>query len=101
MSGSDVCYVPRRHIFISLVVLLICLCYFIRVLLRFVLFNSRFLVVEIESFFSVAILPLSQEYHWDPSTQGVILGSFYWGYIITQIPGGLLAKRFGGKVYDT
>lgn len=30
------CYVPRRFILISLVVLLICVCYFIRVLLRYV-----------------------------------------------------------------
>lgn len=27
----------------------------------------------------------------------MILGSFYWGYIITHIPGGILAEKFGGK----
>jgi MFS family permease len=37
------------------------------------------------------------EFAWDKSTQGLILGSFYWGYIITQIPGGWLAAKFGGK----
>ena len=25
------------------------------------------------------------------------MGAFYWGYIITQIPGGIMAERFGGK----
>lgn len=29
--------------------------------------------------------------------QGIILSSFYWGYIITHIPGGLLAEKIGGK----
>ncbi|CAH2096608.1 unnamed protein product [Euphydryas editha] len=36
-------------------------------------------------------------YDWDKRTQGVILSSFFWGYIVMQIPGGLLAKRYGGK----
>ncbi|KRY73799.1 Sialin, partial [Trichinella pseudospiralis] len=34
---------------------------------------------------------------WDQATQGNILGSFFYGYILTQIPGGLLATKFGGK----
>ena len=28
---------------------------------------------------------------------GWILSAFFYGYIITQIPGGLLAARYGGK----
>ena len=28
---------------------------------------------------------------------GWILSSFFFGYITTQIPGGLLAQRFGGR----
>jgi ACS family sodium-dependent inorganic phosphate cotransporter-like MFS transporter 5 len=34
---------------------------------------------------------------WDEKTQSLILGSFFWGYIATQIPGGRLAERFGAK----
>lgn len=36
-------------------------------------------------------------YDWSQKQQGIILSSFYWGYIITQLPGGVLAQRFGGK----
>ncbi|KAL3889635.1 hypothetical protein ACJMK2_001971 [Sinanodonta woodiana] len=39
----------------------------------------------------------SGEFSWDESTQGIILGAFFYGYIVTQIPGGWLAERFGGK----
>ena len=37
------------------------------------------------------------EFGWSEVEQGVILGSFFWGYILTQIPGGILTKKFGGK----
>ncbi|GJQ72216.1 hypothetical protein Trydic_g3307 [Trypoxylus dichotomus] len=36
-------------------------------------------------------------YDWDESTQGLILSSFYWGYVLTHIPGGIMAERYGGK----
>ncbi|XP_063384115.1 putative inorganic phosphate cotransporter [Cydia fagiglandana] len=36
-------------------------------------------------------------YEWDKETQGLILSSFFWGYIVMQIPSGLLSKHFGGK----
>nr|XP_022911240.1 putative inorganic phosphate cotransporter isoform X2 [Onthophagus taurus] len=36
-------------------------------------------------------------YNWDETTQGLILSSFYWGYVITHLPGGILAERYGGK----
>lgn len=39
-----------------------------------------------------------EEFDWNPSTQSIILSSFFWGYIIGQIPGGHLAKRFGPKI---
>uniref|UniRef100_A0A7M4F5H0 Sialin n=1 Tax=Crocodylus porosus TaxID=8502 RepID=A0A7M4F5H0_CROPO len=38
-----------------------------------------------------------KKYSWDSDTQGWILGSFFYGYIITQIPGGYLASKIGGK----
>ncbi|XP_065056231.1 vesicular glutamate transporter 2.1-like isoform X2 [Rhopilema esculentum] len=37
------------------------------------------------------------DFSWNTKEQGIILSSFYYGYIITQIPSGYLAARFGGK----
>uniref|UniRef100_A0A8C2SQ11 Vesicular glutamate transporter 1 n=1 Tax=Coturnix japonica TaxID=93934 RepID=A0A8C2SQ11_COTJA len=37
------------------------------------------------------------QFHWDPETVGMIHGSFFWGYIITQIPGGFIAQKFAAN----
>ena len=42
---------------------------------------------------SVAILPMAQEYGWNQTTQGVVLSSFFYGYLATQIFGGWLADQ--------
>ncbi|XP_004696361.1 sialin isoform X1 [Echinops telfairi] len=42
--------------------------------------------------------PKGKQYQWDAETQGWILGSFFYGYIITQIPGGYVARKVGGKL---
>ncbi|XP_067655531.1 vesicular glutamate transporter 2-like [Haliotis asinina] len=34
------------------------------------------------------------EFSWTPETVGVVDSSFFWGYIVTQVPGGYLASRF-------
>lgn len=39
----------------------------------------------------------SGEFDWDANDQGTILGSFFWGYVLTQMPGGILSHKFGGK----
>ncbi|XP_026734517.1 putative inorganic phosphate cotransporter [Trichoplusia ni] len=36
-------------------------------------------------------------FDWSRSTQDTILSSFFWGYIVLQIPAGWIAGRFGGK----
>lgn len=36
-------------------------------------------------------------YEWSQQLQGIILGSFYYGYVLTHIPGGLIAERYGAK----
>ena len=37
------------------------------------------------------------KYDWDSTVQSTLLGAFFYGYVLTQIPGGVLASRFGGK----
>ncbi|XP_037950301.1 putative inorganic phosphate cotransporter [Teleopsis dalmanni] len=36
-------------------------------------------------------------YDWNEKIKSVLLSSFFWGYILTQFPAGLLARKFGGK----
>ncbi len=47
---------------------------------------------------SVAIIPMAEEFGWDRGTQGLVMSSFFVGYLMTQIAGGWLADRFGGKI---
>jgi len=48
--------------------------------------------------FIIFLLLLQEmEFDWDEKTQGLVLSSFFWGYVITQMPGGMLADMYGGK----
>uniref|UniRef100_A0A0C9RW65 TSA: Wollemia nobilis Ref_Wollemi_Transcript_9588_2211 transcribed RNA sequence n=1 Tax=Wollemia nobilis TaxID=56998 RepID=A0A0C9RW65_9CONI len=47
---------------------------------------------------SIAILPMSAEFNWSPATVGLIQSSFFWGYLLTQIAGGIWADKVGGKL---
>ncbi|CAK8673454.1 unnamed protein product [Clavelina lepadiformis] len=38
------------------------------------------------------------DFNWDKNQQGLVLGAFFYGYLITQIPGGYFASKFGGKM---
>ncbi|KAK9804238.1 hypothetical protein WJX72_002847 [[Myrmecia] bisecta] len=46
---------------------------------------------------SVAILPMAQEFGWSPTISGLVQSSFFWGYMLSQIPGGWLVSRKGGR----
>lgn len=37
------------------------------------------------------------EFEWDEVQQGIILGSFFWGYLVFQVPGGRVAEVYGAK----
>ncbi|KAJ8268797.1 hypothetical protein COCON_G00114040 [Conger conger] len=47
------------------------------------------------------------QFDWDPETVGLIHGSFFWGYIVTQIPGGFISNKlaanrvFGAAIFLT
>lgn len=34
---------------------------------------------------------------WTEPNQGLVLGSYFWGYLVTQVPGGRVAELYGGK----
>jgi len=69
----------QRYSMISLATLAVFICYIDRVNI------------------SVAIIPMSADLGWDKTTQGLVMSSFFIGYLITMIYGGWLADRFGGK----
>jgi ACS family sodium-dependent inorganic phosphate cotransporter len=47
---------------------------------------------------SVAVLPMAASYGWSSATVGLVQSSFFWGYLLTQVAGGVWADRLGGKV---
>ncbi len=71
---------PQRFKVILLTVLAVFICYIDRVVI------------------SLAIIPMGSEMGWSDTERGVVLGMFYFGYIFTQIPGGLLSDRYGAKL---
>ena len=40
---------------------------------------------------------MQQEFNWSPTQLARVTGSFFPGYMLTQIPAGWIANRFGGK----
>jgi len=70
---------PRRYTVVVLFALATAICYVDRVNI------------------SIAIIPLARDKGYDAAATGLILSSFFWGYIGPQMLGGWLADRFGGK----
>ncbi len=73
-------YWPRRFTVVGFSFLAVFICYMDRVNI------------------SVAIIPMAKDLGWDPATQGTVLSAFFVGYLATQVLGGRLSDRFGGKV---
>ena len=46
---------------------------------------------------SVAIIPMAKAFGWSPTVAGLVQSSFFWGYMVSQIPGGYVNSRFGGR----
>lgn len=39
-----------------------------------------------------------QQFDWSESVRSLVLSSFFWGYVVSQVPAGLLAQRYGAKI---
>jgi ACS family D-galactonate transporter-like MFS transporter len=47
---------------------------------------------------SVAMPLIAKEFDIGPALQGLLLSAFFWTYAFMQIPGGMLADRFGPRI---
>ncbi|XP_075169622.1 putative inorganic phosphate cotransporter isoform X2 [Haematobia irritans] len=79
----------------------------IRHLQCFLLFLALAVAYALRVNLSVAIVAMTDkdatnpnfdEFEWDEKTKSLLLSSFFWGYVITQVPAGTLAHKFGGKL---
>jgi MFS family permease len=43
-----------------------------------------------------ACLQMGLEMGWSPTTAGLVQSSFFYGFLLMQLPGGILSSRFGG-----
>lgn len=70
------------------------------------LFLGLLLAYGMRANMSIAIVAMTDKnndnfYDWSMQTQSVILSSFFWGYIVFQIPAGEMAARLGGSILIT
>ncbi|XP_056403789.1 solute carrier family 17 member 9 isoform X2 [Hyla sarda] len=45
----------------------------------------------------ISVVSMSGYFGWDKRQSGFVLGSFFWGYCITQVAGGHLSDKVGGE----
>ena len=70
---------PRRYTMMALLLVAMLLCYIDRIIV------------------SLAAIEMQTEFGWSDSEKGLILSVFFAGYLATQILGGFLSNRFGGR----
>lgn len=44
-----------------------------------------------------SVISEADKFEWDAYQQNLMLGSFFWGYVLTELPGGRLAEIIGGR----
>ncbi|KOB74818.1 Uncharacterized protein OBRU01_08397 [Operophtera brumata] len=95
------CFIPQRYILGVMGLLGVCNAYTMRVCLNLAITqmvkrNKTDGTHNVDPY----ACPIDEVYaifDWDEPTQGLILSGFYYGYAATQVPGGYLAEKFGGK----
>ncbi|XP_046660384.1 vesicular glutamate transporter 2.2-like isoform X2 [Homalodisca vitripennis] len=84
----------RRHLVTFLIFLGISNIYMLRV-------NLNVAIVAMNSPYNVTLsngtIVQKQDFNWNSKMQGVALSSFFYGYTCTQLLGGWLGTRFGGR----
>ena len=70
---------PKRHSMMIWLVIALLLCYIDRILM------------------SLAAIEMQNEFGWSDSDKGLVLSSFFMGYLVMQLLGGILANRYGGR----
>lgn len=71
-----------------------------RYIVTFFLFFGVALFASISGTFNVAVVAMEEsgDFNWSPSEKGVVLSAMYYGFIVTQIPGGLLVRHFPSTI---
>ena len=62
-----------------------------------ILFLGAFLVYAARTAMSVAVTSVATELGWNKEVSGMVLSSFFAGYVTTNILGGYLADKYGGE----
>jgi sugar phosphate permease len=63
----------------------------------FLLFLTWLMSYIDRSLMPMALPFIGQEFHLSPTVMGAVVGAFFIGYASMQIPGGLIADRFGAR----
>jgi MFS family permease len=64
----------------------------------FLLFSGTLVNAFERGSISTAATTMMKDLHIDPALMGVVLSSFFWAYLVMNIPAGILADKFGPKI---
>ncbi|XP_017317716.2 vesicular glutamate transporter 1 isoform X1 [Ictalurus punctatus] len=85
---------PRRYIMAILCGLGFCISFGIRCNLGVAVVS---MVNDHTTYRGNKAIRMRAQFLWDPEIVGLIHGSFFWGYIVTQIPGGFICQKFAAN----
>eukprot|EP00889_Picochlorum_renovo_P003900 jgi/Picre1/30930/NNA_006289.t1 len=46
---------------------------------------------------SIAVIEMAKDFGWSPTVIGLVQSSFFYGYLLSQLPGGYASTKFGGR----